>query len=265
MIPGAIFGGCTSRMIMIQHTRLTRPAPARAVLSACLTLAACASAPAAEAYDEGVQVLARRAGPDASAAAIAESVSASGADFVLVEAEADSAWFGELARHTGLTMSGPGIDEGVGFAYLASAAPLGDTTIAIPAGAGGTLVLHDALYELGEGVLLDLIAFRADPSSDPHALVQAFLRYVATDVMTNVPLVLGVEAADPALADSIAVLLRPSFTPPSACERGGDADGVGDLRGLRVFIGTPAQIRCEEVERPAGDADALLARLVLRR
>ncbi len=234
-------------------------------MSVVSLLTACASAPANAAYEEGIDVLAQSAGSDASSAAIAESVNAAGADFVLVEANADSAWFAELSRQTGLTMSGPSIEAGVGFAYLAGAAPLGDTIIAIPVGSGGAVVLHDALYELGEGALLDFISFRADTTSDPYALVQAFLRYMATDVMTNVPLVLGVEAAAPTLADSIEVLLRPSFTPPSACETGGATQGTGDLGGLRVFIGTPAQIRCREVERPGGAADALMARLVLRR
>jgi hypothetical protein len=250
---------------MIQQRPSAGPALPRAFLFAGLALAGCASSPGSLAYEEGVRVLARNAGAQASPAAIAESVNAVGPDFVLLRAAADSAWFAELADRTGLAMSGPAIEQGLGFAYLAAIEPLGDTTIAIPVGAGEVVVLHDALYELGEDVFLDLISFRADLTSDPHALVQAFLEYVATDVMTTAPLVIGVEAADPALADSIAVLLRPSFTPPTACGTGGEASGSGRLGGFRVFVGTPAQIRCEEVSHPAGDANALLARLVLRR
>lgn len=226
-------------------------------------LAGCASAPEPEAFSEGVLVLAENAADGASSEVVAREVTEAGSDFVLLAAPSDSAWFADVAAGSGLVMSGPSIEAGLGFAYLAATEPLGDTTIAIPVGSDGAVVLHDALYELGDGVFLDFIAFRADDAPDPHALIQSFLAYMATDVMTNAPLVLGIHARDDRLADSLAVLLRPSFQPPAACESGGDAaSGVG---GLRLFIGTPVQIRCEEIGRPPGAARGLLAKLLLLR
>lgn len=222
---------------------------------------ACASTGGSDGSDEGLLVFVESAGSESSSAAIAEDVTAAGPDFVILSAPRDSAWFAEVAAGTGLTMSGPSIEEGLGFAFLATREALGDTTLAIPVDPEGVVTLHDALYELDDDVFLDLIALRADSTHDPRALVQTFLEYVATDVMTNAPLVLAIHAPDQAVADSVEVLLRPSFRPPTSCEAGGGEVARG-LRGVRLFIGTPAQIRCARVRHPPGNAQALLARLV---
>jgi hypothetical protein len=264
MIPGAMLGGHTIRIDSFMSQLLRNAAGTnRWKVMLLAVLAGCASTPDSAAYDEGLLLLAERPGADASSAAVADGVVASESDFVILAAERDSAWFAEVAAASGLLMSGPAIEQGLGFAYLASREPLGDTTIAIPVGADGAVVLHDALYELSEGVFLDLIAFRADGASDLHALIQSFLAYMATDVMASAPLVLGIQATDDAVADSLAVLLRPSFQPPAACGAGG-ANGA-ELADLRLFIGTPAQIACKEVGRPPGEGGGLLARLVLLR
>jgi hypothetical protein len=264
MIPGAIICAFSPhRRLMSQILRTfaaTTPWLPAILLPA---LAGCASTPEPEAFSGGVLVLAENAADGTSSEDIAREVSEAGSDFVLLAARRDSAWFEDVAAGSGLVMSGPSIEQGLGFAYLAGAEPLGDTTIAIPVGSDGAVVLHDALYELGDGVFLDFIAFRADDAPDPHALIQSFLAYMATDVMTNAPLVLGIHAQDDRLADSLAVLLRPSFQPPAACDDGGDAPS--GVSGLRLFIGTPVQIRCEEIVRPPGVSRGLLAKLLLLR
>lgn len=246
---------------MIQRPKRARvPSPWALVLLA--GAAACAST--GEWSDDGVLVFVESAGSESSSSAIVEDVTAAGADFVILSAPRDSVWFAEVAAGTGLAMSGPAIEGGVAFAFLTRREALGDTTLAIPVDPDGAVVLHDALYELNGEVFLDLIALRADSIHDLRALVQSFLEYVATDVMTNAPLVLGIHAPDQAVADSIEVLLRPSFRPPTSCQAGGGEVAPG-LRGLRLFFGTPAQIRCEHVRHPPGNDQALLVRLVPRR
>jgi hypothetical protein len=239
--------------------------PGSAAIVALSSVIACASTPEPEALTNGVLALAQSAGPEASAEAVAEGINSAGADFVVLRAGADSAWYADVAESTSMELSGPGIDEGMGFGYLSLVAPVGDTTIAIPVGEDDAIVMHDALYDLGSGLFLDIIAFRADFTTDPQALVHAFLEYMATDVMTTAPLLLAVQAPEQALADTLEVLLRPSFVPPTRCAEGGAEDGVDNVGGLRLFVGTPAQIRCSEVSRPAGDRDALLTRLFFRR
>lgn len=247
-----------------------RPQPRRAAaasvgLAAVLGLAACASTPDPLVFEEGLLVLAEAAGPAARPGDVARALLTTDPQFVLIRGPADSAWFASVAEESGLILSGPSVETGLGFAFLSGAEALGDTTLAIPVGDSGAFVIHDALYELAEGVFLDLIAFRADDTPDPHALIQAFLAYVATDVMTSAPLVLGIQASDPMLADSIEVLLRPSFRPPTECEGGGASSSPADLSGLRVFVGTPAQITCQEASQPPGDPNGLLLRLLPHR
>src|SRR5690606_39112688 len=99
-----------------------------------------------------------------------------------------------------LTLSGPGVAGSVAFGFLAGEA-VGDTTIVLPLEGGGEVALHDALYIVGAGRYLDLLAARFSPDADVREAVRALLNYIATDVMPQAAVVLAVNAPDPAAAE----------------------------------------------------------------
>lgn len=187
------------------------------------------------------------------------------ANLVLLAAQADSAWFAEVARRSKLTLSGPGDAGGTSLAFLASA-PIGDTTIALPLETGGSVVVHDALYRVDKRRYLDLLALRIDKAADVRPAVQALLRYVATDVMTDAAVVLAIAVPDQATGDALAALLDPIFRDARNClpemNRG---EAGGPRSGMRLFYGPEARLRCEGA-RQLGDAEApVVVQLVIDR
>jgi hypothetical protein len=197
---------------------------------------------------------------------VAHRIRSAAAQVVLLTARADSAWFAEVARLSGLVLSGPGNAGTTSLAFLGDE-PLGDTTIALPVEGGRPIVVHDALYKLDDYRFLDLIAARIEPGTDPRPAVRALTNYIATDVMSNAAVALAVDVPDTAAGDSIAALLRPLFADARACLPS-PRNGTRARAHVRVhlFHGPEARIGCESARLLPGTAgDALLARLVVNR
>lgn len=215
-----------------------------------LGFGACSSALSAP-KDIPVTTVALRATDNATAAAVAEALGAAGAQAALVAAPRGEDWFEEVASATGLTRSGPGDMGGLDFAFLAPE-PLGDTTIALPYGAD-SLVIHDALYEIEEDRLLDLIAFRLSDEATARQAIRALLEYVATDVNNAAALVMAVAVPTVAAGDSVARMLSPAYYDVNRCEVG-PATAAGS--GIRLFFGPDARVYCSDAtteDRSIGD------------
>ncbi len=207
------------------------------------------------------RTLAFNVGAQAVPAEVAGWIRRADANLVLLAAAADSAWFGEVARQSRLTLSGPGTAGPVSFAFLAGN-PVGDTTVVLPLAGGGAVGVHDALYEVDKERYLDLLAVRIPSAAGSREAVKALLEYVATDVMPDAAVVLAVDVPDAAAGDSVAALLDPAFRDARSCLPAGAGGGAGAAWGMRLFFGPEAKLRCEEA-RPLGEEGPLLARLIL--
>ena len=191
---------------------------------------------------------------------VAQRIRAAEADYALLAAPADSAWFAEVARQAGLELSGPGRAGPSALAFLGRK-PLGDTTVALPVAGGPALVVHDALYAVDRGRYLDLLALRLEPGTPVRAAVRAFLDYVATDVMANAAVAVAIEAPSPAVGDSLAAVLDPVFTDARLCA----GREPGPPLRMRLFYGPEARIACAGARTLPGEPPAVLARLVVQR
>jgi hypothetical protein len=170
-----------------------------------------------------------------AAARITEAAS----DFALIVAERDSAWFQQLASATSLELSGPAFAPAAGLAFVSRLPLLGDTSLVLEVTAGSVHV-QDALYSVSDERFLDLMLVHLPAGTDLHEATRRLLEYMATDVMANAALVLGVSAADAAAAHQVEQLLRAAFTNAAECA-GIDASD----RPYRVFFGPAARVRCE--------------------
>lgn len=206
--------------------------------------------------------LALTAEPAADANTVADRIAGTGASLVLVSAQQDSAWFGDVADGADLLLSGPGKTGPSGLAFMTRGLELlGDSSLVLEAEDGSRIHMHDALYQLDETRLLDLMAIRADPVVDLSSVVRTLLAYEATDVMATATLILAVEAAQPAMADSIAVRLRAAFENAADCA----TDGPLVTAGLRLLYRPPVRVRCEQASLVDAPRQPILARLVFAR
>lgn len=194
-----------------------------------------------------------------AAAQVAATVKEVGANLVLVSAAADSAWFSDVSRQTGLVLSGPGRAGALGLGFLASK-PVGDTTAVLPVAGTPGITLHDALYQPEKQRYLDLLEAHI-PGGTPHDVAQALLKYVAADVMSNSAVVLAMTGPDPALADSVATLIRPAFLDARDCMKK-DASPAG----VRLMYGPETRTRCTEARVVSvASGTAISAQLVIER
>lgn len=191
----------------------------------------------------------------ASAADIAAQVQQASGDFALVSAPRDSAWFAQLATTTQLGLSGPARAGDLGLAFLSRLELLGDTAITLGSGAG-QFTAQDALYEVEGERFLDLMLVRLPAGADVQAAARALLEYMATDVMANASLVLGIQAETAADAQAMEELLRAAFRNAAEC----GATEAAESR-FRIFFGPAARIRCQEARRLSGAGAAVAARL----
>jgi hypothetical protein len=196
--------------------------------------------------------------PDAAAGRI----QAVQADVAILAVAADSAWFAEVARATGLQLSGPGVANGVSFAFLGPEA-VGDTTVRIPVNGGGELPVHDALYRIDDRRVLDVLAVAVPPGIDLLAAVRAINGYVATDVDPRAAIALAVLPPTAAAGDTLATLLQPLFLDAAACVRTATGAEAPGPPALRLFYGPAVRIRCEGGRFLEGGAVPLFARLIV--
>jgi hypothetical protein len=221
------------------------------LLTVALGLAACAvrlGAGRPQAFD----VVALQAPAAASAADIAARLRAANADFVLLSADRDDAWFADVATAAGLALSGPGRTSGQGLGFLSNVEMLGDTSIVLEVTGGGSVHMHDALYVIGGDRHIDLMLVRFD-APDLRAAVRTLFGYIATDVGAQAAVLLAIDAASPAIADSAAVLMRAHYT--SAAECPGADLSLAAGTGIRLLYGPSARITCTGA-RPLADTPA---------
>ena len=242
-----------------------------AATAAGVALAACAlriGGPAPESF----RVLVASSGIPPQAGETGEWLRALDAHVALIAAEADSAWFAATAVAAGLTLSGPALADSASsasrhgrraaLAFLAWE-PLGDTTVAIVAGDGARILVHDALYRTDRGKALDLMAATVPAGADPREAARALLTYVATDVMHDAIVLLALGTPDAVVADSLETLLRPVLAGSAGCDDRLDLDAAVRPGALRLYFGPVVRVRCEAVRGFRSPLPTLLARLVL--
>lgn len=230
----------------------------RLVLPAVLLLAACAvrlGGPSPLTY----RIVAVPAHADGSPADVGGRLTAEGAQLALIAADRDSAWFSGVASAAGLELSGPGTTGPRGLAFLSSLPILGDTSIVLLPPAGGRIHMHDALFEISEDRVIDLMLIDPEDVTDVRDAVRTLLSYIASDVGNSVPLVLAVSGPATAVDDSVAVLLRAAFANAGDCATEGERIVIP---GLRLLYGPPALVRCEDV-RVLPDGAGVSAELVI--
>jgi hypothetical protein len=195
------------------------------------------------------------------AAQVAQQVKDAGGDLVLVFANADSAWYSELAKTTGLQLSrSRKVDQGT-IAFLAGK-PVGDTTLTVAVQGGSPLLIHDALYEVEKDRFVDLMAVRAEAGTPAREAVRALLGYLGSDVMGTASLVLTVKAGSQPLSDSIATLLRPVLMDVRDCDKEGGSTAP-PRSDLLLFYGPEARMECREVRALTGPGSPIFARLAI--
>lgn len=205
--------------------------------------------------------LALSAPAGAPADSVAALVRASAAGLVLLAAPADSAWFSTVARGANLRLSGPTrTPPALRMAFLAGK-PVGDTTLSLPVAGGRPVLLHDALYAPRKKRNLDLMMMQIDTGTSASGAAGALLKYVATDVMQNAPMILGLVAPSTAVADSVARLVRAVYADVRDCD--GSAAAAAAAAPVRVLYGPSTQIYCDTARLVSGVGSPVLTRITL--
>ena len=166
-----------------------------------------------------------------------------GYEFALLVAPQDSAWLAAAATTAGLQTTRPGRIGNDHYVFFGPAA-LGDTLHSVTLRSGGTLRLHDALFQLDKDRHLDLIIARFDSVTDVREGVRALLAYVGKDVSGTAALLLAVETPTQQFGDTIAGLIRAAYSDTRECaqEDGGE---VTTQSAIRLFYGPELRVRCE--------------------
>lgn len=206
--------------------------------------------------------VALQAAAGASAEQVGDRLRTAGADVVLLSADGDSAWFAGVAASSGLELSGPGRTSDRGLGFLTNLEVLGDTSMVLGVEGGGAVHMHDALYRVSGERYLNLMLVHFD-APDLRAAVRTLLLYVANDVMANAAVLLAIDGATPAVADSAAVLMRAHYTPAVECAD--DAGEVAATGSLRLLYGPVARLTCRSARLLPGSPAGIHAEVVVER
>lgn len=198
--------------------------------------------------------------PEQAAAMIREAE----AGLVLLSTPRDSGWVSAVAQASGLTSTRPGHVDNTTFAFLAWK-PVGDTTHTIKVPSGGQIRLHDALYEIEKNRYIDLMTVAFDSGTGVRDGVRALLSYIATDVMSNVPVVLAVHAPNSTVSDSVAAVTRAAWADAAECTSKASDNSVTRDMNMRLFYFPAARIRCVEARTIDAPGTPITARLVTGR
>lgn len=232
-----------------------------AAAAATLVLGACAANYGGP-RDIEVPTVALHADADATPAAIATTLDQAGARAAFIASTRDAAWFADVAGASNRHLSGPAPMGAVRMAFLGPE-PVGDTTLTLEY-EGGAITIQDALYEIDEDRLLDLIALRLEEETPVREAVGALLAYVATDVDNAAALVMAVMVPDAATGTSLARMLGPAYYDTLRCDPSGTGSPTGEH--IRVFYGPEARMFCAGSGREEGAAgDMVRAELVMGR
>lgn len=175
--------------------------------------------------------------------------------YVILAADRDSSWFGEVARAANLQSTRPGRAESVTFAFLGAKA-LGDTTVTLTGGPH-RFTVHDALYDLTKHLRVDVMAFRLGvPAAEAREPVRALMGYVATDVPAQALVVLGVLLPDTAQRAEIARTLSPYFRDAATCEASGGEAALGAT--VQLYFAPAVRARCERARAIESGAGLIL-------
>jgi hypothetical protein len=238
---------------------LTRPF---ILLLAAASVSACAVRLGGSSPDE-YPVIAIAAPATATSGEIADVITGARANLVLLTADRDSAWFGDVATRTGLALSGPGQTETPAKAFLSNLEILGDTSIVLGVADGSRMHMHDALYQIEEeGRLIDLMLIGVSDGSDLREAARTLLAYIATDVGANAAVVMAIDSPSRQAADSLATLLRAAYTTAGECA--GDAGGTSTST-VRLYYGPSARVRCSSARQVQGIGSPMLAELIVGR
>ena len=213
---------------------------------------------------EEYEAIAVSAAPGATADEVAETLRSAGAAIALVTAPQDSAWFARVAEVSGLALSGPGQTEAPAKGFFTNLEILGDTSIVLGLGDGTRMHMHDALYQVGENRLIDLMLVGLNAQSDVRDAARTLLSYIATDVGANAAIIIGVQAPTAQVGDSLATLLRAAYS--TAWECVGNENGERAPAGsLRLFYGPSARLRCMSARVVETNGHAIAAQLLVGR
>ncbi|MGH7501648.1 MAG: hypothetical protein ACREL7_07800 [Longimicrobiales bacterium] len=234
-----------------------------AVSAAALLSAGCAvnlGGPSPEEYE----TVALTAPVDASPEEVADIVRGAGAAIALITSPQDSAWFARVSELTGLALSGPGLTESPAKGFLTNLEVLGDTSIVLGLGDSTRMHMHDALYQVGENRLLDVMLIGMGAESDVREAARTLLSYIATDVGANAAIIIGVQAPTVETADSLATLLRAAYATAWECVGTGNGERVRQS-SLRLFYGPSARMRCSSARILEAEGSPIAAHLIVGR
>lgn len=231
------------------------------LLLAAITLSACALRLGGQ-KPEAYSALAIEAPAGASAAEVADLITSVGATLVLLTADQDSAWFGDVSTRTGLALSGPGRTETPAKAFLSNLEILGDTSIVLGVADGSRMHMHDALYRIEEGRFVDMMLIGVSDRSNLREAARTLLAYIATDVGAEAAIVMAIDATTRQAADSLATLLRAAYTTADECAADASAAGTGSMR---LYYGPSARVRCNTARQIEGIGSPVLAELIVGR
>jgi hypothetical protein len=174
-----------------------------------------------------------------------------GTDLALIATRNDSVWVRQLAQALALPYSRPGKAGDLTLAFL-GLKPIGDTTMVFDLKGGGTMRLHDALYNIDNvkkptdpSRKLDLMTVVLDPGTNARLAVDTLLKYIATDVAGNAAVILAVQAATPAIGDTMVALTRAYMADAWECSENFKRNEPQPQMAMRLFYFPPVRIRCE--------------------
>jgi hypothetical protein len=197
-----------------------------------------------------------------SVADAAARLSELGADLALVATREDTAWLRQLAEQTELVSTRPGRAGDYTLAFLAFK-PVGDTTLTLNVDGGGSIRLHDALYNIDKVRKLDLMTAVFQPGTNTRNGVRTLLNYIATDVMGDAAVALAVQAPTQAVGDSVAELTRAAISDAWECTADGKSSQNAPAMAMRLFYFPAARMRCLSARVVDAANRPVVARLIV--
>ena len=198
------------------------------------------------------------ASANANAQQTGEQIRSVGSDIALIATDRDSVWLASVATAAGLTLSGPSTSSERSLAFLTNLEMIGDTSLVLPVGNSGQLHMHDALFQVDDNRIIDLMLVRPDDGTDLREATRTLLEYIATDVGANAAIVLGVDAHNAQDAAAIATMLRAAFGNAAECAE-------AQPQSLRLLYGPAARLRCSSGREAAGAGSPVVLQLVVQR
>ena len=242
---------------------MIRTGIAALVAATTLTSAACAirlGGPKAEPYT----ATGLRAGTSESAADVATRIKSAQANLVLLSAPRDSAWFADVATQSGLALTRPGHTGPSTLGLMTRLVALGDTALTLNVAGGTKLHIKDALYKIDDDRSIDLMLVSFAESPSAREGVRALLNYIATDVNGTSALILGIEAPNRVVADSVGNLVRAAFPNVLSCPNA-PAQAPAAGFGIDLYYGPEARLSCEGARILEGATPAVVARVLVGR